>query len=263
MGGKGRSNNDVVEQEADPPGAAPPSPPREMPQWARSHSARGLTIAGVVFVLMGLVTTGLYYALLGTAAADEAIDARGERVMATPVSYRLSSTSQGGAVERYDVTFAFSDDSGNELTTTIETDHRSQRDAAKTGTPLEIEYDPANPQYARWPGTKLNPLGNVGYWLTGAFAAFGVLLGLLGLRRGLADRRVYRQGVAQVGRVDRVESSVQNQQTVYDIAYSYAAEGTRVQAIWKAGGIAEPTVGPIWVIVDARDAFVSVPFLEG
>jgi hypothetical protein len=219
-------------------------------------------IAGVAIVATSLIVTGLYYVLFGTAGADEALDARGELVMATPVSYRLSSTSQGGAVKRYDITFTFTDERGNERTTTIESNHRSQVEAVESETPLEIEYDPENPSHARWPGTKLNPAGNIGYWLTGALAVLGLLLGAAGLRRAGVERRVYRDGEARAGRIDRVESYIENRRTVYRVEYSYAAEGTRVQATWKARNVVEPEQGPIWVIVDPDDAFVSVPVLQ-
>jgi len=247
----------------EPVAPAPPSPPRDVPTWARSESARTMTIAGGVLVVVALLATGLFYVLFGTGAADRALNVRGKTVMATPVSYRLSSTSQGGAVERYNLKLEFTDDDGKQHTATIETNHQSQLEAAKSKTPLEIEYDPQNPQFARWPGTKLNPLGDVGYFLTGALAILGAFLGLFGVLRSRTDRRLYRTGAARSGRIDRVETVVHNNVTMYRIEYSYDADGERVSASWAARGVSEPQAGPIWVIVSDKDVYRGIPVLEG
>lgn len=241
----------------------PPPPPRDVPAWARRESARMMAIAGAVLIPVALAVSGLFYVLFGTGAADKALNLRGKKVMATPVSYKLSSTSQSGAVERYNLKLEFTGEDGKQHTTVIETNHQSQLEAAKARTPLEIQYDPQNPQYARWPGTKLNPLGDVWFFLTGALALLGVFLGLFGALRGRADRSLYRTGVARLGRIDRVDTAIQNRVTTYQIEYSYDVSGERVLGSFSARGVVEPQAGPIWVVVSADDEFRSIPVLEG
>ena len=233
-----------------------------MPSWARGSTARTVLLAGLGIVLAASFGTGLLYFMLGPASHDEALDARGKVVLAKPISYRLASTSQGGAVKRYNVRLAFTDADGNPQTTTIETNHQSQREAAEAKTPLEIEYDPQDPSRARWPGTKLNPLGNSLYWLGAGVAAMGLAFAVLGWFLGMADRRLYRTGAARLGRIDRVEPIVENNRTIYRIDYSYDAEGGRVQSTWVARKTGQPEVGPIWVIVRDSDPYKSIPVLE-
>jgi hypothetical protein len=155
----------------------------------------------------------------------------------------------------------FVDGDGKQLTTRIVTDRQSQLDAAKAKMPIEIEYDPQNPHYARWPGTQLNPAGDVGCYFTAALAILGAFLSMFGVHRSRADRRLYRTGAARRGQLDGVDPFVHNNVTNYRIDYSYDADGERVCAAWTARRVAEPRVGPIWIIVDSDDLYRSVPVL--
>lgn len=246
--------------ESLPPGQAP-APPRVVPPWARSPGARNMTLAAIILIVGGLFCSGLFLVLIGTAAADQALDKRGEVVLATPVSYVLSSTSQNGAVQRYMLELTYTDDAGNKQTTHLETNHSKQREAAEAGQPLKIVVDPQNPAYSRWPGQRLNPLGDVLYWIMGMVVALGFVLGALGLIRSRSDRRLYRSGKACPGRIERVQTKRHNNKTLHYLDYSYVTDGIRTENTFVVAGVLEPTEGPIWVVV-SDDGMRSIPMLE-
>lgn len=140
---------------------------------------------GLTWIAVGLLATVFLHFMMGSPAVDEALDARGQTVMATPVDYRTGSSSQNGAVQRYVIELRFEDANGEMQTASLETNHQDQHDAAEAGRPMEIEYDPEDPSTVRWPGSKLNPLGNLIYWIGGSISVLGlgVAIGGLALRR--------------------------------------------------------------------------------
>lgn len=243
-------------------GAEPPPPPRAVPPWMHSSSARTASLIGVALVVAGGFAAGLLYSMLGSPAVDDALDRRGKVVRATPVGYRQTSSSRGGAVPIHTIEVSFADADGQRRTAKLEQTHTSQVEAAAAGTPLDIEYDPQDSSRARWPGTKINPLGWGIFWICGFVSTGGAVVVLAGLLMARGARRLYRHGAARPGRVDRVEPFRENRRTNYGVHYSSAAGGTRVESVWVARGVAEPRPGPIWVIVSAKDPCQSIPVLE-
>ena len=147
-----------------------------MPDSKSSSKARFISLAGLSWIVVGAIGTVMLHFLLGSPLDDAALDERGRRVAAHPVRYELGTSSQMGAVQRYRVDLQFTDESGRELHTTLETDHQDQFEAAKAGTPIEIEYDPEDPSRARWAGGPKNPLGYLIYVIGGGVMLAGAVL---------------------------------------------------------------------------------------
>lgn len=143
--------------------------------------ARFLPLMGLSWVVVGAIGTIMLHFLMGSPVDDATLDERGRRVAADPVHFELGSSSQMGAVQRYRVDLEFEDEQGRAVRTTLETDHQDQFEAAKAGTPIEIEYDPEDPSRARWAGSTKNPLGFLIYVIGGGVMLTGAVVAVFGM----------------------------------------------------------------------------------
>ena len=238
--------------------APPPAAPRRVPFAALGWGARLFLLFGGIWLLVGFVLVVVFTLVGGPIWDDWAIDERGVRTDAQPLSIK-STRSTRNHEPVFAIRYRFSDGAGEEHEATSKTASPQLIARARNKQPIHVEYDPLAPaRRVRLAGETASFFGKLILMPMG-FSLVGLLCMLPGYWIARRDRRVYRHGKAVRAEVSAVSSSArrEHRRPLFRVEYSFQASSGPMTGQQRTAH--PPKVGDqIWVIYDPDPPHHSV-----